>query len=176
MCFLCSGPGNHQLGDVTLRLQSLSSTNASSWAMFGSSWAGGTHNSVPLPGPYPPTVIASDDITALLNSTPANDRIQPSIPLSVRVSRTYASVTDLVSGDVALQMTINVTAITDTVSSQSSVFCAFCSKLLWMTMCARAYYAFIAMRVCSKHPSIRHVTAIITYTAPGRVRLLPSRG
>ena len=82
--------------------------------MFSTAWAGGTHNSIPLPGPYPPSIIANDDVTPLLNSTPANDRVVPGFPLSLRVTRSYERLTDPVSGDVALVMRFNLTALSDT--------------------------------------------------------------
>ena len=106
-------PGCHQLGDVTLRIQPLAATNASDFALFQTSWAGFIHAATPV-APPAPNVFVADDITPLLNATPAENRANPSgFPLSVRVVRSYERVVDAVSGQEALLLRFNLTALAD---------------------------------------------------------------
>jgi hypothetical protein len=107
-------PGCHQLGDVTLRTQPLAETNASAWALFSSSWAGFLHAAIPLPKPWGANVQQADDITPLLNATPAENRIVPAYPLSVRVTRAYETDTDPATGLESLVIRFNLTALADT--------------------------------------------------------------
>ena len=106
-------PGCHQLGDVTLRIQPLAATNASDFALFQTSWAGFLHSATPVAPPNA-DVFAADDVTPLLNATPAENRANPSgFPLSVRVVRSYERAVDAVSGQEALVMRFNLTALDD---------------------------------------------------------------
>ena len=106
-------PGCHQLGDVTLRIQPLAETNASNFALFQTSWAGFLHSATPIT-PLPPNAFAADDLTPLLNTTPAEDQANPSaFPLSVRVTRSYERVVDAASGAESLLMRFNLTALAD---------------------------------------------------------------
>jgi hypothetical protein len=106
-------PGCHQLGDVTLRIQPLAATNASDFALFQTSWAGFIHTATPV-APPGPNVFAADDITPLLNATPVENRANPSgFPLSVRVVRSYERVVDAASGQEALLLRFNLTALAD---------------------------------------------------------------
>lgn len=104
-------PGCHQLGDITLRLQPLSETNSTNFAFFSSSWAGFLHSAIPLPASG--NVFAIDDITPLLNATPAEDQVNSSFGLTVKVIRSYEKIVDPVSGEEALLMRFNLTALQD---------------------------------------------------------------
>ena len=106
-----SMPRCHQLGDVSIRVQPLSETNASSWALYQSSWAGGNHPAIPLPSPLPPGVLVADDITPLLNATPPSGRIVPAFPLSLTVVRSYETATSSLGQE--LVMRFNITATDD---------------------------------------------------------------
>jgi hypothetical protein len=105
-------PGCHQLGDVTLRVQPLGTANASAWALYGSAYAGGAVAATPLPADGV-TVFAADDITALLNATPAGHRIVPGVPLGLTVTRSYERGASPGTGADELVLRVNLTATAD---------------------------------------------------------------
>ena len=103
--------GCHALGDVTLRLQPLDSTNTSAWAMYGTAYAVATRSAVPLPQPWPAGTIALDDVTPLLNATPTGSRVRPDFPLDVQVVRSYSAGTDAATGAPFLLLRVNISAV-----------------------------------------------------------------
>jgi hypothetical protein len=69
------------------------------------------HSAIPLPASG--NVFAVDDITPLLNATPAEDQVNSSFGLTVKVIRSYEKIVDPVSGEEALLMRFNLTALQD---------------------------------------------------------------
>ncbi len=108
-------PGCHNFGDVTLRTQPLRSANASAWTFFSSAWGGGS--GIPAaPLPAGGAVLVADDITALLNATPAALRGAPAFgdALPLRVTRSYEAAPGSTGVDGAFVLRVNVTALEDT--------------------------------------------------------------
>lgn len=101
-------PGCHQLGDATFRVQPLSSTNASAWALFGSAYAGGNIKALPLPAGG--NVLFAADITPLLNATPALHRIVPEFPLGLSVVRSYETHASDAGAELVLRFNLTATA------------------------------------------------------------------
>ena len=114
-------PGCHQLGDITVRVQPLNFTNASSYALFSSSWAGFSSIAPPLPKPWPTGVVQADDITSLLLSTPSVSRVETHA-LSLTAQRFYQKFVDPVSGVEGMLMTFKITAAADGVRLGGIIF------------------------------------------------------
>lgn len=109
-------PGCHNFGDITLRTQPLTETNATAWTYFSSSWGGGSGiPAIPLPADGI-IIFAADDITPLLNATPPELRGAPAfgITLPLRVTRSYEAAPDSTGSDGAFIVRVNITALEDT--------------------------------------------------------------
>eukprot|EP01062_Namystynia_karyoxenos_P073105 TRINITY_DN69953_c0_g1_i1.p1 TRINITY_DN69953_c0_g1~~TRINITY_DN69953_c0_g1_i1.p1 ORF type:complete len:1162 (+),score=302.99 TRINITY_DN69953_c0_g1_i1:74-3559(+) len=79
-------PGAHHVGDVTLRVQPLGETNASSWAMYSSARGGIIVNASEIPGPLPANVLARHDITPALH---APGQLDTRYPLGLSAVRSW---------------------------------------------------------------------------------------
>jgi len=94
-------PGAHHVGDLTLRVQPLSSEDPKSWAMYSSARGGAVHAVTPSPSPLPAGVVASHDITPALL---APGQLDTRHPLGLNVTRTWET------GDDGLIMRFRLTA------------------------------------------------------------------
>lgn len=89
-----SHPGSHWVGDVSLRVQPASCTNASRWGFYTSASAGAMLNATLLPGADGKRVLEKQEITALLQYRPTDD----TFPLMLNVTRSWEAAQDAAGG------------------------------------------------------------------------------
>lgn len=88
-------PGAHHVGDLTIRVQPASETNASQWATYSSAWSGDEVDVAPAacPAVAPEALLDCSDITRAVTALP-NRQIDTRWPLGLRVVRSYERAVD----------------------------------------------------------------------------------